>query len=446
MSLGRKITGWVIVIIILGSIGGLTAFFIIRKNVNEKLAIAEIYIDKDRDFKRRYDFPGSGTISDPYIIADLEIITTKDYAIYIEGVTSHFIIRNCTLKAVINPINITSCVEGSIIIEKNTFLKGAYTDEFLFFNNVQNCLIEQNTFQGSYTTSKYISTQAIPSDKAISCYNVHNLTFKENTILDFKQAITIDNSTMISMVNNSLQLTINNDYPKCSGIELNFAENILIDSNLITGFRYGFRMFSSSDITLVKNEFQNLDSQAIYIYTSSFLNVTSNRLTNNDEGMLIKESINGLIFDNTLSNTGYHTLFIQECNGFNISNNFIEENFYGLRMDDCNNNNVTYNTFLYNEYVACDIDDSNGNLFHHNNFALNNYDWEYHYYHNQVYDNGQNTWYQDYSGIQEGNFWSDLSWYLGAIYEIPGGDNIDYYPLENLVLTSLVLDFLNMFN
>ena len=70
-------------------------------------------IRKDQDFVNRYDFPGSGTLNNPYLIAEYNIETSKEYAIYIEGTTKHFLITNCTIKCQKDGILISNTAERS---------------------------------------------------------------------------------------------------------------------------------------------------------------------------------------------------------------------------------------------------------------------------------------------------------------------------------------------
>ncbi|MHA1200605.1 MAG: hypothetical protein ACTSQF_14905, partial [Candidatus Heimdallarchaeaceae archaeon] len=65
-----------------------------------------------------YDFAGTGTQSDPFIIEFLNITTTNSYAIYIFGTNYYFIIQNCLLSS--------SHSEGSSIHLENVF-KGTST-------------------------------------------------------------------------------------------------------------------------------------------------------------------------------------------------------------------------------------------------------------------------------------------------------------------------------
>ena len=54
-------------------------------------------IDSDDDFVS-YGFPGSGNLTDPYIIENYTISGPYSYAIEITYTTKHFIIRNCNFS------------------------------------------------------------------------------------------------------------------------------------------------------------------------------------------------------------------------------------------------------------------------------------------------------------------------------------------------------------
>ena len=53
-----------------------------------------IIIWEDADFEA-YDFPGNGTIDDPYVIKDRNITTSSQYAIQIRDTSKYFVIKNC---------------------------------------------------------------------------------------------------------------------------------------------------------------------------------------------------------------------------------------------------------------------------------------------------------------------------------------------------------------
>jgi parallel beta-helix repeat protein len=106
---------------------GTTIGFIVWFNYDKNYGFGEIVIHKDQDFVNRYDFPGSGTINDPYLIANYNIDTNKEVAIFIEETTKYFLITNCTIKCPYNGIIIRYVTEGTARIENNEIQTSANT-------------------------------------------------------------------------------------------------------------------------------------------------------------------------------------------------------------------------------------------------------------------------------------------------------------------------------
>jgi len=119
------------------------------------------------------------------------------------------------------------------------------------------------------------------------------------------------------------------------------------------------------------------------------------------------------IFNNTFNNFSWAAIELSE----NSDNNII----IGNHIVNCNNVDFRAGIYIREPYHGS----SDNNIIYHNNFIKNK---------NNAYDGGNNTWDNDYpSG---GNFWDD---YTGndsdgdgigdTSYTIPGGDNMDRYPL-----------------
>ena len=60
----KKIIIAIVVIVFVGGMIGIWAWISTGNDYN----YGEIVIAKDKDFEKRYDFPGTGTLSDPYRI------------------------------------------------------------------------------------------------------------------------------------------------------------------------------------------------------------------------------------------------------------------------------------------------------------------------------------------------------------------------------------------
>ncbi len=96
---GYLIGGLIAAIVVTSIVVPVTLHFLTKKdNLIEHKHEAVIIIMNDWDFKN-YNFTGEGSESNPYVIENYNITTTKDYAIYISSTSKYFIIRNCNLAA-----------------------------------------------------------------------------------------------------------------------------------------------------------------------------------------------------------------------------------------------------------------------------------------------------------------------------------------------------------
>ncbi|RLF45843.1 MAG: hypothetical protein DRN17_01720 [Thermoplasmata archaeon] len=110
----------------------------------------------------------------------------------------------------------------------------------------------------------------------------------------------------------------------------------------------------------------------------------------------------------------------------------------GIAMSGCKNSTITDCVIFDNSYgvsiSAMGNHTSDSNLIYHNDFIGNT---------NSAYDECNNTW--DNETLQEGNYWSDFdesgegAWdnnsdgIVDSPYPIPGGSNVDNYPLINQI-------------
>ncbi|RZN14934.1 MAG: hypothetical protein EF812_04060 [Methanosarcinales archaeon] len=138
----------------------------------------------------------------------------------------------------------------------------------------------------------------------------------------------------------------------------------------------------------------------IYLNSTQHCNISSNDVTNNDDGIYLHSSSN-----NTLTN-----------NPANSNNNF------GIYLHSSSNNTLTENT-ASNNYYGIYLYHSSNNLLYHNSLINNT---------NNAHDTGTNQWntsivgnyYSDYTGSD-----NDSDGIGDTSYQIPGGSNIDYFPL-----------------
>jgi parallel beta-helix repeat protein len=186
--------------------------------------------------------------------------------------------------------------------------------------------------------------------------------------------------------------------------------------NLITSQISGFTMKNAGGL--------GYDCIALsYVHNS---NINNNKIVNSDEsdGIQLDHCKKITINNNIIKNNDASgiNLILSEDNI--IHNNVIQSNQKGMYIQLSSINNQIYdNTITGNSQYGIHIIQSSNNVFYRNDFT----------------DNGQNA--QDpllnyWSNNSEGNYWDDYTGYdnnsddVGDVpYDIPGGDNIDDYPL-----------------
>ncbi|UJG44082.1 MAG: right-handed parallel beta-helix repeat-containing protein [Candidatus Heimdallarchaeum endolithica] len=83
-----------------------------------------IVINSDADFDK-YDFSGSGTIDDPYIIENYNITTDQYYAIVVAYTTKYVIIRNCYIRSSFIGIHVLRSAANTVRVIENTCEKSS---------------------------------------------------------------------------------------------------------------------------------------------------------------------------------------------------------------------------------------------------------------------------------------------------------------------------------
>jgi len=367
-----------------------------------------IVILHDRDFTKYYNFTGSGTETDPYIIENLQIHSNKDIGIWIEKTTKHFVIRNCTIS------QSSTCIFLSEIASHTAIIK--------------DCLLRIN------------NAEVNPYGSSIS--------------IDYCSGVDLINNTCIGPLNVSNWFTSEND-KRNSGIRLWVSPNCRVMENNCTSWKDGIWIAHSDNTLISKNNLSKNRFIGIYGYSSSNLIISSNICHNNSFGLELEGisfstiSYNDLFFNKyELYHYGYSsTIFSNNCS-FNsnyglifsggdwcqISENHFKNNSYGMFFYGVDETNITKNNFEFNSHYSLEIYESTRLLIFQNNFIGNCYN-ETLLGHPQAFEELRysqiNYWYDNSSSV--GNFWSDLVWDETAVYYIDGSNNTDLYPLENPV-------------
>lgn len=328
---------------------------------------------------------GTGTINDPFIIANLSIIGTENnFGIEIEDSNEYYFkIVNCTIKKCLSGIKVYNSAHYSI--ENSTILE--YEHAGILIYEAFDVNISDNAFSGGRIGVDLTD-------------NVQNTTICNNTILDFTlTGIYVDGGNNVEINGNKIISKGEN------GISTPRGKNILIDDNFVSGTKEdGIRLELCEEITLKNNilnatqikiaqfmgtidldesnkvndksikylentQFETINSSnpnydigQLIITNSSYLIIQDRSFTRAGEIQLI-DTENMTIYDLTINKSIGHGFSVENCRNITINNSvMIDSHGYGISSIDSHdsthiNNNIT-GSWLGGIYGF----DSNGNI------------------------------------------------------------------------------------
>jgi len=185
----------------------------------------------------------------------------------------------------------------------------------------------------------------------------------------------------------------------------------------------GITIFYSNN-TITQNNISDT-SYGIYIETDSENNsVSFNTVTNSQHGIYISASYND-VFDNWMSNNVYG-IYVRHCSLNSIFLNHIFGNNWGIRLKGATYNQIYQNQIQNNVEGVYSCCGAMVNTLYKNNF-VNNSENAYDDDTSNLFSNGIGNYWSDYlvkypTAQSQDNVWD-------VPYSIPGGDNVDRYPV-----------------
>jgi parallel beta-helix repeat protein len=324
-------------------------------------------ITSDSDFETQA-WPGNGSISNPYLIENLNITTNSSTAIWVRNTTRHFIIRNSlfvspgnsfTLYQLVFPVTLTNVSNGEIrgnhVINSNGGISGYALSNFTISDNRFNVTWTGIDVWFSNFTTIFNNTQEFdPLYYGLSIIGSRNITVSLNQFRNILSggiaALANYNS---SFTENTLIASDSELVFSGNGIDLRGGETCIVSGNEIANFLMAGIDVSGKD-HLVENNNITSSQIGILISTNSST-VRRNNLTDNfnsielvkandtkvyentiwgesafaDTGIGIHGGYNSQIYSNVISHIGIG-IGLQGATGFNISNNIVNDGRYGF--------------------------------------------------------------------------------------------------------------------
>lgn len=266
-------------------------------------------IEDDQDFTKRYQFSGSGTMNDPFLLANLTIDDRFHYGIVIFKTTKYFSIINCSITVQHTGIMLRSISKGTSEIINNTIKTlgpkstgRCYSCISLSYSD--DCNIESNICS---------STQEGICPYGIYSWYSFGTNIKNNTFYNLRTGILLLHSSNHELIGN------------------NFLQN-----------HRGFAGIGLNNIYFTFNNMSN-NSRGLFLEVSSHITITKNSFMNNSDSTIVVSSCNSLlIFLNNLSQENYG-IYLALTNSSNIYQN----NFYHI-ISDLNRTSMGFDNGEFN--------------------------------------------------------------------------------------------------
>ncbi len=258
---------------------------------NPKTAIwysdhSPLYIDGNLNFSTTADsenWPGDGTLIDPYLITDFSFESSSSSLnlIEIRNTDVYFEISGCRISGGYHSVYLHNVTNGNIsYCEINDGYYGIST------MSSNNNTIHNNTISNTDTYGIYLSSS-------------ENTTVYFNKILNNKQGIYLSNSDFANISHNLLSSNSDNGiYFSSSG----FGSSC---NNVIHGNGDGIYLSSSNGVIIHNNTIYDNGETGIYLHSSGSCSITNNSIFNNvNIGIYFYYSGGNTIINNTLVKNG----------------------------------------------------------------------------------------------------------------------------------------------
>ena len=339
---------------------GSTITFILVAYYSDKdegvpLAQNYIHIEKDDDFRLKFNLPGIGSLTNPYIIENYIFENlTDEIAISVKNTTKNFIIRNCFFLN--NPVGV---ILENIAPKTATIMNSTFTNNYrgIKINYCDFVKITQSSFHNNFigidllqTTNTHISEINMDGSHFYPLYSAGctNGKFFKNVIVngrasEFWQCSNwsiYKNLDFIFWIQDGNYFQYFNNIVLKNGIITIKCEYAFIANNSFSGEYNSINIGNSYGSQIVNNSFLNggfsfssLDDTNIY--ESYFL---ANNKVNSKPVTLLVNQLNVLINDSS-----YGQIFCVNCTNVNINSGNYSKAVYTIKCIECTNVSIINN-------------------------------------------------------------------------------------------------------
>ncbi len=350
--------------------------------------VEQIVIDSDEDFITM-EFPGNGTIDDPYVI-DSYIVRpslNESSEFYITNVTKHFIIQNCETEY-IDGIILEGLNSGSATLRNNNVMRinlfyPAMIRKCFSIIDCSNVILANNTCDSNVN--------------GIIVTNSQNITIANNTILNGINEPASDRRYCGLWVSETTNCSIYNNHFEEGGIYLDTSEDkidsIHFANNTIRRWDLIESKYVETEILVLKNEFNVsvdvTDFGQVLIIKSTNITVSNFRFNNSFVGLSTFFSQNCHI-NNGLSyecQIGFLDYYSYSTDYQNLSCN---KNVLGVKLiysDSCKIDGLTSTESSFYEGISIDVNTRNT--------IVQNSNCSYNSWSTGILDSGLNSTFKD---------------------------------------------------
>jgi len=310
--------------------------------VNKGTPHENINIHSDNDISN-YNFTGSGSRNDPYLISGLYIVH-ESTCIEIWTTEKYFIIENCYLvpgggNGIEIRVSSGSNVDGQYIIRNCIITSTSYYGVGIAVSQSLGCNIIDNTISGAHVWGINVGghdnckiTGNKVSGGGISISDGDNIQCTDNTVLDCE-----GNGIDILRITSSPAVT-GNRIERCegNGMDIN-ARNLVVENNYISNCgENGIFVFYNNGMVVENNTILNNLLDGIHFEGWSSSDVMANCKAiantidgNGGSGIYLIYTQGATLTDNDLVNNGEWGIHIVSSTSYTTSGNYYEGNILG---------------------------------------------------------------------------------------------------------------------